>query len=96
VSAARAVSAAGKNNGDPHTLAFGAKVRVGDEASAARETKKKLPPRTHIWGEGEGGCRGRVLAGRKIEKCVHALAFGARVRVGNRGVRGAPCARHTH
>jgi hypothetical protein len=39
----------------PHTLAFGARVSVGVKRERRRWEPERKPPRTRVWGEGEGG-----------------------------------------
>jgi hypothetical protein len=44
-----------------------------------------ITPLTHIWGRGGGSYKGRCQQREKKKRNPHALAFGARVRVGDKG-----------
>jgi hypothetical protein len=69
----------GNSKGNPHALAFGARVGMGGDL--VREgvdggKPEEKPPRTRAWGEGEGGQRERESAARNIKGKPHALMFG--------------------
>jgi hypothetical protein len=91
-----------KDEGNPHALTFGARVGVGDkgecwwrgttpsrawgERGDSEGKRKKGTPCARVWGEGEGGRRGKVLVAKKNKGNAHALTFGVRVGVGDERV----------